>query len=87
VLFDYFNLYKTRLLIQLIDKMKVVVIVFFVLVFVDLSISFAVFELSQNLLDAINMMAQVCLEGGCHISYEVSLSISFFWILDHDVFC
>jgi hypothetical protein len=84
VFFDYFNLYKTRLIIRLIDKKELSVFIFLFLVAFDLSISFVVFVVSQNFLDVLNMVAQLCFGGICSIRYETGLSISMFQMSNHD---
>jgi hypothetical protein len=85
LVFDYFNLYKTRLLIWLIDRYKVAVFVFACLVLFDIAISFVVFVLSQNIFHSISMAAQTCPNSnGCSFSYVIQLAFSFFKIISRD---
>jgi hypothetical protein len=89
ILFDYFNLYKTRLLVRLVDtKIAIPVLVFLLLVAIDLIISFAVFDISQNFLRALSMIDELCSMAphGCWKSLPWALrnTFSIFLILSRD---
>ena len=74
---DFFNLYKTRLVIRLIDRLSVPALVFFGIVAADVFFSFVVFGVSYLYLDTLGMAHQICV-GKCSLLEEVSWSFSLF---------
>jgi hypothetical protein len=86
VLFDYVNLYKTRLLIRLIDSsVAVPVLIFFIFVILDLIFSFEIFDMSQNAFQAMSMAYQACGPGaltsnGCTAWEQTELTFRIFLI-------
>jgi hypothetical protein len=77
IFLDFFNLYKTRLIIRLIDRLSVPTLLFFVLAVADLFFSFVVFAVSFFYLDTLNMAHQICV-GKCSFVEEISWSFSLF---------
>src|SRR6266508_1473899 len=80
---DFFNLYKTRLIIRLIDRLSVPALVFFGVVAADVLFSFVVFAVSYLYLDALNMAHQICV-GKCSLVEQISWSFSLFKYGDVD---
>ena len=74
---DFFNLYKTRLVVRLIDRFSVPTLVVFVIVAADVLFSFVVFAVSYLYLDTLNMAHQICV-GKCSLVEVVSWSLSLF---------
>jgi len=85
MIIDYFNLYKTRLIIRLIERTRVSPYVFFIFIAFDLVLSLVIFVLSFDYLEAMSMRKQVCAPE-CSVWYLIISSSPFFKILVVDPF-
>lgn len=74
---DYFNLFKTRLLIKLIRYTRLSLFASLLLIFLDLFLSFLMFHYSYEFLDSLNMTFQVCYDK-CSVGEAISLAWSIY---------
>lgn len=77
---DYFNLFKSRLVLRLFDAArayKSIFVIFALAVFLDIGLSIFIFVLSYQFLDAQSMSYQVCLDR-CSVFQTIDFGLSIF---------
>ncbi|MGY3527754.1 hypothetical protein [Bradyrhizobium sp. USDA 4452] len=83
IIIDFINLYKTRLLIRLVDALRAPALLFFVLVVADLLVSVTIFVATYSYLLTLNIAHQYCNEiSSCPLAHELRLSLSIYRGLD-----